>query len=349
MNLATYRGLDPTLGRWWQVDPKAEAAYSHSPYNSMFNNPVSMSDPEGDLPFLAVVAIGATTSVFSNGLSNISQGNGFFNGAGKAALWGGIGAAASLGVGSVFGATGSFTKELGRAGAHALTQGGISAAQGGSFLRGALSGGISSGIGSGIDALGGKAGHQILGGGLSGGIGSVIGGGNFWQGMGQGLAVGAFNHALHSGAEAINQSSQCIPCVQEIISLASEYIGEGMEPHKAFTRATVEVTGKIILTSGALAVTIFTPGLFDDIAVLGFAAKLGGRKILQYGGRTILDKTLKSLGYTKKHKEAVHKALRQIREENGLSGNFHGNIARNGDYINPSNGKVLGNIHNYIY
>ena len=197
MNLATYRGLDPALGRWGQVDPKAEALYGLSPYNSMGNNPISNVDPEGDLPFLAVVGIGAATGIFGNGLSNISQGNNFFDGAGKAAFWGGIGAAASLGVGTVFGATGTFAKELGRAGAHALTQGGMSAAQGGSFWQGALSGGISSGIGSGIDALGGRAGHQILGGGLGGGIGSSIGGGNFFNGFSQGVAVGAFNHALN--------------------------------------------------------------------------------------------------------------------------------------------------------
>jgi RHS repeat-associated protein len=198
-DFAFYRGLDPILGRWYQVDPKAEAVMDMSPYCAMGNNPVSYSDPDGDLPFLAIVAIGAATGVFSNGLSNVSNGQNFFNGAGKAAFWGAVGAGASLGVGAAFGATGSFGHELLRAGAHAATQGGISAAQGGNFWQGALSGGIGSGISSGIDALGGTAGHQILGGGLGGGIGSAISGGNFWQGFGQGIAVGAFNHALHSG------------------------------------------------------------------------------------------------------------------------------------------------------
>jgi len=33
----------------------------------MNNNPVSYSDPEGDLPLLAVVAIGAATGILSNG------------------------------------------------------------------------------------------------------------------------------------------------------------------------------------------------------------------------------------------------------------------------------------------
>jgi hypothetical protein len=155
-------------------------------------NPVSLSDPDGDLPFLAIVAIGADTGVFSNGLSNVSSGQNLFCRSRQS-----------------IGAAGSFGHELLRAGAHGLTQGGISAAQGSNFWQGALSGAKGSGISSGIDALGGSAGHQILGGGLSGGIGSDISGGNFWQGFEQGIAVGAFNHALHSAAS--NSISGC-PC-----------------------------------------------------------------------------------------------------------------------------------------
>lgn len=44
-----YRGLDPQLGRFMQVDPKAEVNYGLSPYVSMDNNPVSKMDPMGDL------------------------------------------------------------------------------------------------------------------------------------------------------------------------------------------------------------------------------------------------------------------------------------------------------------
>jgi len=51
VNLATFRTLDPATGRWWQVDPKAEAVMSLSPYQSMGNNPISNADPEGDLFF----------------------------------------------------------------------------------------------------------------------------------------------------------------------------------------------------------------------------------------------------------------------------------------------------------
>jgi len=47
---ALYRNLDAQIGRWWQVDPLAENFSGISPYNSNFNNPVSFSDPLGDMP-----------------------------------------------------------------------------------------------------------------------------------------------------------------------------------------------------------------------------------------------------------------------------------------------------------
>jgi hypothetical protein len=46
--------------------------------------------------------IGAAADLLSNGLSNISQSKSFFAGAGKAALWGGVSAAAGLGIGEIF-------------------------------------------------------------------------------------------------------------------------------------------------------------------------------------------------------------------------------------------------------
>ncbi|MFD1001465.1 RHS repeat-associated core domain-containing protein [Ohtaekwangia kribbensis] len=43
---AFYRTMDPTIGRWWQIDPKIN--YDFSPYCSMNDNPILYNDPLGD-------------------------------------------------------------------------------------------------------------------------------------------------------------------------------------------------------------------------------------------------------------------------------------------------------------
>lgn len=43
-----YRGLDPQLGRFLQIDPKAEYDFGFSTYSSMRDNPVANIDPFGD-------------------------------------------------------------------------------------------------------------------------------------------------------------------------------------------------------------------------------------------------------------------------------------------------------------
>ncbi len=198
VNRATFRTLDPELGRWWSVDPEAGNLMGMSPYNSMNASPLMYSDPDGDFGILAAIGIGAGISVLTNGIQNTKQNNGFFQGAGKAAIKGGVSGAFSYGIGQGFGATGSFINELGRAGAHGLSGGLFSTLEGGSFGSGFLSGAISSGVGSSIAAAGGGTLEQIIGGGFSGGIGSVLGGGKFLDGFGSGLGVGLLNHAVHS-------------------------------------------------------------------------------------------------------------------------------------------------------
>jgi RHS repeat-associated protein len=202
MNLATYRGLDPALGRWCQVDPKAEAARGYSPYTSMHDNPIRYTDPNGD--FIPAAILGAGVGLITNGISNLAQGNSFFQGGLKAAAFGALGGASSFGIGQIFGKSGNFGHELLRAGAHGFSSGIQSELAGGSFGSGILGGAIASGIGSGIGVSGLKGdalvSAQIAGGGIGGGIGSSLAGGRFMSGFSNGLLVGGLNHVAHSGA-----------------------------------------------------------------------------------------------------------------------------------------------------
>ena len=45
---AFYRELDPQIARWWQIDPVTDGYESISPYASMYDNPITFSDPLGN-------------------------------------------------------------------------------------------------------------------------------------------------------------------------------------------------------------------------------------------------------------------------------------------------------------
>src|SRR6056297_4076116 len=123
-------------GRWLQVDPEAEKFYPLSPYNSMGNNPVSMVDPDGDEPITAML-LGAAIGVISNGISNLSQGNNFFQGGLKAAAFGAIGGAFASGIGQAANQiTNGFAKGAFQTIAHGHTSGLMSGIQGGSYGSG---------------------------------------------------------------------------------------------------------------------------------------------------------------------------------------------------------------------
>ncbi|QDH81609.1 RHS repeat-associated core domain-containing protein [Echinicola soli] len=77
------RQYDPALGRWFAVDPKSTEMPSVSPYGGMGNNPVAFTDPSGENPVL----IGALIGLGTNGINNLINGDSFFQGGGKAALF----------------------------------------------------------------------------------------------------------------------------------------------------------------------------------------------------------------------------------------------------------------------
>ena len=42
-----FRSLDPQIGRFWQLDPMADAAFEYSPFVYGNNNPLTFNDPLG--------------------------------------------------------------------------------------------------------------------------------------------------------------------------------------------------------------------------------------------------------------------------------------------------------------
>ena len=201
INMARYRMLDPSIGRWLGVDPAADATMGMSPYNSMGNSPMMYSDPEGDIPLL----VGAAIGVIANGIGNSFNNQPFFRGWGESAFFGAFGAGAANAIGGIAsGIAGAsptsntlFAAGAFQAGSHAVVGGAVTMGQGGRFGSGALSGGLSSIAGSFTSGFGTVGQYGV--GAVTGGLGSVIGGGDFWQGAAIGAIVTGLNHAAHSG------------------------------------------------------------------------------------------------------------------------------------------------------
>ena len=108
---------------------------------------------------------------------------------------------------------------LAQAGAHGLFQGGLAAAQGGSFLQGAAIGAASSGIAS--FTTGGGPLAQMAMSAFTGGAIAEITGGNFVEGFATGLTVSALNHGLHDVAEKV-ASRQMIKKIESVVEMMRE-------------------------------------------------------------------------------------------------------------------------------
>ena len=69
-----HRIFDSRIGRWLSVDPLEEDGPEYSPYCNSFNNPIILSDPNGDWPdFPSLSDIGAQIkSSYNNAKSYVS-------------------------------------------------------------------------------------------------------------------------------------------------------------------------------------------------------------------------------------------------------------------------------------
>lgn len=195
LDFTTFRTYDPSIGRWYQIDPKATILPNYTPYNSMGNNPISFNDPNGDLPIAMAFAIGMAIGQGVNaGIQTHKEGKGFLRGFVQSIAISGVSMAVTTGVGDVFGpVSNKIGHEMARALTHGLVGGGLSVLQGGSFKTGFASGSFSSLSGS-ITNTATSFGTRIASAGIYGGIGSLISGGNFFSGAVQGTIVQALNH-----------------------------------------------------------------------------------------------------------------------------------------------------------
>ena len=161
LSFAMYRTLDPAIGRWLQIDPMAEKYGFMNPYNSMGNNPMSFSDPNGDdfgLSILIGMAVGAAINAGSQYVRNDFSFNNFNWGSfATSTIAGGV----SGGVGNVVGSS-------------------LAAAQIGGFYGGAIlgastgfTGGLVNGAFNGNLSVGGLAKSTLLGAGIGGLVGGL--------------------------------------------------------------------------------------------------------------------------------------------------------------------------------
>jgi hypothetical protein len=219
--------LDPGLGRWMGVDPKASSLGGMSPYQSMGNNPVLLSDPDGDfIPLL----VGAAIGMIGNGVVNSFNNQPFFSGWGESAFFGAFSAGAASSIGGIASGFGSqFGSGAFQAGAHGVVNGAISYSQGGTFGSGLLSGSLSSVSGS-FTANWGTIGQYGIGA-TTDALGSAIGGGNFWVGATTGTIVTGLNHLAHQIRTKINLKKINGELLKELMRAAIDEYASSENPN----------------------------------------------------------------------------------------------------------------------
>gem|GEM_PF-3338793 len=173
-------------------------------------------DPSGEeIGLFGSMLIGAAVAIVSTVVMNAINDIPIWYGLGKATVFGAAAGASSYGIGAAVKAAN--LDVIVQAAMHGASAGQMSLLSGGDFKTGFISGVVASLVGSGIGSLGPEgAGYldsgvtkasMIVGGGLSGGISSSIAGGDFGQGMLQGLITSGLNHVAHMVVDEIKERS----------------------------------------------------------------------------------------------------------------------------------------------
>jgi RHS repeat-associated protein len=85
-----FRQLDPRLGRWLILDPKAKLQPYSSSHKTFLNNPIIFTDPEGGTQFLTIIIRNEQTGAFvkmSVPISDQIMTEGYEHEVGNSACW----------------------------------------------------------------------------------------------------------------------------------------------------------------------------------------------------------------------------------------------------------------------
>ena len=215
------RLYDPVMSTFLSVDnyvQEPDFSQNFNRYAYCLNNPLKYVDPDGEsITLLTAIAISAAVSMVSTVATNIVYDRPLYEGLGKAAVVGALQGVFSFGIGTAAGIIGEAVKGVSnatwgmvaQAGFQVLahgTLGGISTeARGGKFWSGFASGAVASFVST-ITGVSCKEFHvpdswtkaaMVAAGGLSGGVSASMAGGDFWEGMCNGLICSGLNHAMH--------------------------------------------------------------------------------------------------------------------------------------------------------
>lgn len=204
MNARLY---DPYVGRFLSPDPNVQLPdflQNLNRYSYCLNNPLKYTDPTGEIVWFVPVIIGAVIGAASYtarvafspaGFNNWRWGS-FVKSVGLGAFTG----AFTAGIGSTFGAIGSYgiAAEFGRVALHGMVGGAVAGINGGNVGSGFTSGAFSSLAGSLFMMYGGSLATSQVGtysfSAFAGGTASELSGGSFIEGAAFGLMNAGLNH-----------------------------------------------------------------------------------------------------------------------------------------------------------
>lgn len=216
------RLYDPVLGRFLSPDNFVQTpdfSQNYNRYSYCLNNPLKYTDPSGELfgidDFLVFsVVSGAVMGAMHAGMSGKSIW--------KGALFGAAGGAATYGIGAAFGAVGGLGHELLRAGAHGLSTGLFNGLSGENFFSGVVSGAGGSLMGTFAQSVHLPSWALMSSTAAMGGAVSLASGGNFYQGLLNGLQIGAFNFAEHDITYRHDSQGHIIGSIHDVVIYPSE-------------------------------------------------------------------------------------------------------------------------------